>query len=398
MDARPTYWFTIAAGDAYRAMAVQLAESLQMHGIDLHVLGHNSMDRVEAKHLKIEGILSAPSSCGRVVYLDADTLVLNPEGIGRVNGSWRIPWRISAADCIPKDLDGDRYSDKLAAFYRNKDLAAFSAGGGYDGVEWNSGVIVGDREWLVTLAQEWQYWWDRTLELFDGQFRRDQLSYRIAYYRTCERTGRRVDLPAAYNWVASYFGINPNANILHRTMVKNQSWLDEDWNVIAARLAAGDRLATKNRLFDFERIADVKPCLGGCVHADRHKASLLLLEAMRLARPKNVLVLGEPFQAVTDLLDGSAPAVTCLGLDAARRRATLADFDFVIFNPCRHAEAAAAADALKQDAVCCLLHGHRLEFYQVLFQFAYVRFLDYNMLVFSNSAEIVGWRFHGLHC
>jgi hypothetical protein len=233
-----TYWFTIASGQKYREMVKPLIKSLKKHNIELNVIGSDSMNRIESKYQKIVGILESPKECDRIVYLDADTLVLNPSNIENVNGSWLVPWKIPTDACIPKTLDKNKYINKLEEFYKQNELNIFEKGNKFEGIEWNSGVIAGERHLLIALAKEWAFWWNRVLELFDGHFRRDQVSYRIAYYKVFKHRHQIADLPIEYNWIVSYFGINPNANILHRTMVKNASWIEKEWNSIVDKAIA----------------------------------------------------------------------------------------------------------------------------------------------------------------
>jgi hypothetical protein len=388
-----TYWFTIASGSPYRDMARNAARLLKRHGIELDILGSDALNREESKFLKIRGILNAPSDCDRIVYLDADTIVLNPDGIDGVNGSWRIPWNIPVEDCIPKDLDARRYAGEFEAFHRRNGIIELNPGGEYGGVEWNSGVIVGNRDTLVELAEEWAFWWKRINRLFGERFRRDQVSFRIAYYRVMKKERRSEDLPAIYNWVVSYSGINPNANVLHRTMVKNVGWLARDWEKIFEEADSGADVRTKNRVFDIGPIQDTKPCLKRCIHVNPETVEKRLSRLYALQRPERVLVWTEsassaPFLSGTDPTGGKCEYADSPDPPEAMRR-----FDTILFDGVDPSRAEGGLRWIRRDAVCCLIHSHRLEYYRTLFRFSYVRFVDYSMAVFSDSPKILEWKF-----
>lgn len=97
-----TYWFTVASGPKYHEIVKTLALSCRKHGIDLNIVEAPDENGRTAKHRKIEGILNAPEGFDRIVFLDADTMILDPEGIDAVSGSWQIPWRMPTEDSIPK--------------------------------------------------------------------------------------------------------------------------------------------------------------------------------------------------------------------------------------------------------------------------------------------------------
>ncbi|MBN2535033.1 MAG: hypothetical protein JXB88_19285 [Spirochaetales bacterium] len=393
MSIKNTYWFTVASGSTYRSMAGTLSESLKRFHIELDILGTDTLNRMESKYKKIQGIVQAPKDCDRIVFLDADTVVLNPQGIDRVQGAWKIPWKIPAAGCIPKNLDPRKYIQDLDLFYRQNDLHIFRKGSPYEGIEWNSGVIAGRRDILVELANEWAKWWDRILNVFDGHFRRDQVSFRIAYYHIFKDRYRLDDLPADYNWVVSYHGLNPNANILHRTMVKDLDWLDKGWDTLTRDIISHKPINTRNRVFDLRAIQGDKPCLYECIHFQPDKARNFLYKALRLKRPEKILFWGRPpgntgFIREIKQVAGHYSFSVCL--DTKRE---IDEYDFIIFDCGLYADVADYVPWIDRNTVCCFFHTHDLEFYQILFQFTCVRFIDYSFGIFSNSSEILGWDF-----
>lgn len=389
-----TFWFTIAAGSRYREMAEDLARSLEKHHIPLVIMGNGSMTRQEAKHLKIDGILESPASCRRIVYLDADALVLNPDGIDNVNGSWQIPWKMRPEDGIPKTLNAPEFIERLDSFFREKGVPVFARGQEYHGIEWNSGVIVGDRQILIELARSWAGWWKETNEFFGGHFRRDQISYRLAYYEVCRKKYGLAGIPPEFNWIVSYSGINPNANILHRTMVKRVEWMQRDWSRIVARTLAGEEPRTRNRVFDLAPVQDVKPCLDGCIHFDQ----AVVLESLRriivLENPEKILILGETESGRGLSSQLGSDSGRCFHSDSLENPREISGFDIIIFH---FAQAGKVHDLLPWidgRSVCCLTNAHDLEFYQLLFHFSFVRFINHSLVVFSNRRDVMNMDFH----
>jgi hypothetical protein len=389
------YWFTIADGAAYQVHAERLRRSLKAYGVSLAILAPGSSNSMEAKRRKISGILDAPRSCDRIVYLDADTLVLDPAGIERVNGAWQIPWRIPVEGCLPKTLDLPDSAERLESFYRRHSLSAFAKGGNLEGIEWNSGVIVGNRDTMVELAREWALWWDRIQELFDGHFRRDQLSFRIAYHNVC-LTRNIEGLPAEYNWIASYFGINPNAHILHRTMVRNVPWLEEGWERIVARRLAGEDVKTANRCFDYSRIATGRPCLQRRTDVDRDTEADLLCQTLAFGRPESILLcgIGEDDRRFLPLIRERTGGYACVAsLDRLPTGVDLAVFDLVLFCGVDFVIREVQARAISCDTVFCFAGIHDMALYRYLYEFAYVRILDHGFGLFSHSSRIITWMY-----
>jgi hypothetical protein len=391
---KKTYWFTIASGPRYREHATALVRSLNGQHIDINVLGSDSMVREESKFLKIEGILQAPENCDRIVFLDADTIVLNAEGIDSVNGSWQIPWKIPAEACIPKTLNPTRYIPKLEAFYRQNGLSVFAKGEAFEGIEWNSGVIVGDRQVMIDLANEWRRWWTQINDMFDGHFRRDQVSFRIAYYTVFKSRYQIEDLPCEYNWVASYHGINPNANILHRTMVKQAGWLEKGWNEILEKTFSGENIKTCNRLFDIKAIQNTIPCLTDCPHVNPLAAAGYLRQTVKLWSPGRVMIFGSSTENVDLLGELNRLCNPTFCTDSLVSDRSIKKDDLIVFNVFDCSRVEEFMQKIDKKAVGCLTRAHNLEFYRFLFRFSYVRFIEYNFVIFSNSAIITTWDFH----
>lgn len=391
-----TYWFTVAEGSAYQAHAECLKRSLASWEIQLDVLTSSSSRGLESKRRKLRGILDAPADCDRIVYLDADTLVLDPRGIEEVNGSWRIPWRMPAEGCIPRSLDPCHWVERLEGFYQEHGLSTFAGGGALEGVEWNSGVIVGDRQRLVTLANEWALWWSRIQELFQGRFRRDQVSYRIAYHQLGLDRENTAGLPAEYNWIVSYFGVNPNAHILHRTMVRSVPWLEEEWQQIVADRLAGKNPATANRSFDLSAVSTDRPPLERRTDLDRGQEAALLRQTLAFARPKKALLCG-----IESSDDRFLPLVReyahdCIHLSSLDRlppEVDLTRIDLILFCSVDYRVREQMRRLLAPDAICCFAGLHHMALYRHLYQFSYVRILAHGFGLFSQSPRITTWEY-----
>ncbi len=385
-----TYWFTVAAGEDYQEQAAHLEQSLARRGIRLSVLREKKLAAHEAKHLKIEGLLDAPTTCERIVYLDADTLVLEPDGFDAVNGSWRIPWRIPLDAQVPKKSDPAKFEERVSDFYSSHGLDVFDRGGALCGVEWNSGVIAGDRERIIQLAREWDVWWHRVLDLYDGEFRRDQISYRLAYYSTGLHASARP-FPTSYNWIASYFGINPNANVVHRTMVRHIPWLKEQWDCFVSRYCHSKPAESPNEHFDYSGLTDTKPDLDRRVSRivsasiDRHLRAIIAA-----ANPRRVLAVGatssvskyrQHLPHTADVFETSEPL-------AAPQR----EFDFVLFCDASYEAAVRLSTRLPAETVFCFAGLHDLSLYGHLFEFRYVRIVEPFFGIFANNPEILRWQ------
>ena len=345
-----TYWFTVAYGDLYVKSAIQLRNSLKRFGINLNIISGSEQKSVDAKFQKIKGILSAPKEYNRIIFLDADTVVICPEELNAHDGAWKIPWTMPIASCIPKGLDNDIYQERLKKLYSDEGLDVFLPGGIYEQIEWNSGVIAGQADIMKELALEWNIWWERILQIFDNHFRRDQISFRIAYWKIFIEKYNYAGLPQECNWVVSYFGINPNASVLHRTLVKGHDWIEKGWERIISLLEKGEAIGTKNEVFDITALLNGKPCLDfmNCKHFNPDTAQKMLHKTFRYAEDRNMVVSSD----IKNIYKASS------------------DFD-----------------------VGCILGAHQLEYYQDLFKFKYVRFINESFGLFSDSHEILEWDF-----
>ena len=389
-----TYWFTIASGEIYQIHAERLRRSLEVFNIPLTIIDLGSANSRDAKRCKITGILNAPKDCERIVYLDADTIVLDPANIDKANGAWRIPWRISIDSSLPKDLEPREAAERLNSFYRRYDLPVFEKNGALEGVEWNSGVIVGERNVMLELAQEWAIWWDRLLDLFDGHFRRDQLSFRIAYSKTC-LPRFHTDLPIKYNWVVSYFGINPNASILHRTMVRRVPWLQEIWEEFVDQKLSGMIVRTENQVFDIRGIGRGRPCLQRTTNVDLHSEACLLRQLLAFSQPGKILLCGSMNQKERSLPIIREYCDDFVSIDSIHqlKEHDLSKFDLVVFCGVDYAIPDELVDSFNRDTVFCFTGLHDMALYRYLYRYAYVRFLEFGFGLFSNISKIEDWDF-----
>jgi hypothetical protein len=348
MESKMTYWFTVAYGDIYLKSAARLRNNLKRFGISLNIISGSEQKSADAKFQKIKGIFSVPEEYDRIVFLDADTAVINPDALNAYNGAWRIPWAIPIASCVPRGLDSGIYQKRLQKLYLDEGLHVFLPGGIYEDAEWNSGVIAGPAGMMKELALEWRIWWERILLAFDGHFRRDQISFRIAYWKIFIEKYHCPGLPQACNWVVSYFGINPNASVLHRTLVKGYDWIEKGWERIISSLEKGEAIGTKNEVFDITALLKEMPCpdFENCRHFNPDTARKMLQKTLRYAGERNMVVSS----------------------DIKRIYEASPDFD-----------------------VGCILGAHRLACYRDLFKFRYVRFVNESFGLFSDSREILKW-------
>jgi hypothetical protein len=348
MELKKTYWFTVAYGDIYLKSAARLRSNLKRFGINLNIISGSEQKSVDAKFQKIKGILTVPKEYNRIVFLDADTAVICPDALNIHDGAWKIPWDIPISACVPRGLDSDIYQERLLKLYSDEGLHVFLPGGIYEEIEWNSGVIVGQADMMKELALEWHVWWERILQVFDGHFRRDQISFRIAYWKIFIEKYNCSGLPQECNWVVSYFGINPNASVLHRTLVKGYDWIEKGWEKIISSLEKGEAIGTKNEIFDIAALLKGMPCLDfeNCRHFNLDTAQKMLQKTFRYAEERNMVISSE----------------------IKRINKESSDFD-----------------------VGCILGAHQLAYYEDLFKFRYVRFVNESFGVFSDSREILEW-------
>jgi hypothetical protein len=390
-----TYWFTIAEGAKYRVHAEHLKRSLAAFNIELQVLASENTCGAGAKRRKIRGILDAPRDCDRIVYLDADTLVVNPEGIEQVDGAWQIPWPVPITASVPKEGDLQKDVARLRGFYREHELFDLAEGGTLAGVEWNSGVIIGNRDTLSELAREWDLWWARIDALFDGRFRRDQVSFRIAYKKVAKDLAGWTGLPASFHWIASYYGIHPQANILHRTMVRNVPWLEEGWNEFVSRRLAGDTRPNHNLVFDVSGIVAEKPSLERRTNFDLPAQLAFLRETLTFSRPRNALLCGtaEKRGEVKPLVAAFALALEQVDDSTEIRPDQLREFDLIVFCGADYSLQLEQAQGLGEDCVCCFVGIHDMKQYRFLFDVPYVRVFDDGCGLYSKDSKITRWRY-----
>jgi hypothetical protein len=104
--------------------------------------------------------------------------------------------------------------------------------------EWNSGVITGARGFLEELALEWQKWWDIVLDMNDGIFNRDQMSFKYAYKKVAIDKYRFETIQPEYNWIVKKLGKNRYAKIFHRAGISDPKNLLL-WGEIKEELLSG---------------------------------------------------------------------------------------------------------------------------------------------------------------
>ncbi|MDJ0707851.1 MAG: hypothetical protein QNJ46_31635 [Leptolyngbyaceae cyanobacterium MO_188.B28] len=219
-----TYWFTIACNPEFELLSQDLQLTAQQHGIEIHVVSDipkeqsATFKRENILRLKLESILNAPSGYDRIAYIDADTLLVDPKGFETLQGSLKEPWRTKRS-LVPGRLDWrqrQRWRQRLWTLLKQERLEEFCPGGKDFKQEWNTGVITGDRIFMEALAQEWRRWWDLILDVCDGYFERDQLSYKFAYTLVARRCYGVETIPQRYNCIVKRMGFQPDACILHR--------------------------------------------------------------------------------------------------------------------------------------------------------------------------------------
>lgn len=233
-----TYWFTIACNPKFETLSQGLLNTADHHGIKIHRITHsivNSEDKANPFHresrrnilkLKIDSILSAPTGYDRIVYVDADTLIVNPNGFERLCGSLKEPWPTGRSP-VPKKASWSQkqlFQRRLWALLKKENLTSFCPGGIDFRQEWNSGVIAGDRQFMEDLATEWARWWDLLLEVCDGYFERDQLSYKFAYTQVARIRYGFETIPKEYNCIVKRMGFLPAAHLLHRAGLSKSEW------------------------------------------------------------------------------------------------------------------------------------------------------------------------------
>jgi hypothetical protein len=228
-----TYWFTIAEGEKHLSLYADLKKSAEDIGLELHKIENNEIPRQKSyssdeqsalKSLKIDGILQAPSEYDRLVYLDADTLIRNIGGIDQQNGALKEPWGMGDVPLVAPSGGLFKQWNRRHQLWRvlkQNGLEEFCPGREHYRQEWNSGVIIGGHKFLEELAIEWRKWWDIVLNINDGIFTRDQMSFKYAYRKIAiDKYGFETIQPA-YNWVVKRLGENRHARIFHRAGISD---------------------------------------------------------------------------------------------------------------------------------------------------------------------------------
>ena len=237
-----TYWFTIVSNPEYEQLYQDLRTTAQHHDIEIHAVTTDPSQVSKApvntqlsksvpastvklkpeeeriKRLKIEAILNAPSGYERIVYLDADTLLVDPSTITEINASMKEPWPTQRA-LLPQQMNwlvNRRWQQRLWPLLKKEGLETFCPGGTDYRQEWNSGVIVGDRKFMEALAQAWLRWWLLLLDICEGNFERDLISYIFANSQVARHQNGFETISPRYNCIVKRMGFLPDAAILHR--------------------------------------------------------------------------------------------------------------------------------------------------------------------------------------
>jgi hypothetical protein len=201
-----TYWFTVAVGDKFARQAGDLVQSGRRHDITVDVLDGN-VERVlhpHPKSLKIQGILNAPAWADRIVFLDSDTLILDPTGHDETVGSVLETWTRPDTRMVGNRANAARYARMIQKHYPEFDTHHAR------NRSWNSGVIMGNRDAMMALAENWRVAWKRVCACTGGTLHRDQASYRIAYHQT-----GLPELGRSWNWILKRWGVRDDVNIIH---------------------------------------------------------------------------------------------------------------------------------------------------------------------------------------
>jgi hypothetical protein len=133
------------------------------------------------------------------------------------------------------------------------------------------------------------------------------------------------------------------------------------------------------------------PCLNDCVHLNRDLAKELLIKALKLKNAIKILIIGKPLEYIRNIVEKNKIHAQIKCVNSVEIGNFSADYDFLIFNSLEHLK---VMDSLNfNQVIACSFNAHNLEYYQDLIQFRFVRFVDYNFVLFSNSSEIVDWEF-----
>jgi len=245
-----TYWFTIATGKTYQNYFNDLQRSASKWDIHIVNLGDQNQSNLDfgyneqkaIKHLKIEGILGAPDTYEKIAYIDADTLIKDLDGINDVNGALKEPWGMGSVPLVAKEgnfINRMLRRKRLWKTLKKNNLEIFCPEGKYYRQEWNSGVIIGKRIFMEELAVAWIKWWDIVLDINDGIFRRDQMSFKYAYKNIAIDKYNYETIPPAYNWILKRMGYAADAKIYHRAGISNQPELNAMWEKARREILTG---------------------------------------------------------------------------------------------------------------------------------------------------------------
>jgi len=241
-----TYWFTVVGGKTktFQSHAETLAASGRLQNIDIEIVRKPGTDIEEAKMAKAQTILDVPAKFDRICFLDADTFVQNATGHELINGSFREPRGKSIKRLAIQRKDeesgtGQERFKRIAELLRTNGLSSLlDETCPYSSADWNSGVIVGQYDFMKELAEKWLWWYKIIKTANDGLFRRDQESYKAAYYSTAVMKYDFKTIPEEWNWMIKLRGFNPGANIIHRAGHPNGSICEEWCRHTSAFLAA----------------------------------------------------------------------------------------------------------------------------------------------------------------
>lgn len=243
-----TYWFTVAAGEKHLEYFSDLKRSGEAIGIEIHNIAdlkikqnntYNLHEQMMLKIKKIDGILNAPDGYDRIVFIDADTLLKDVKGIDNENGALKEPWGMGSVPLVAAKggfIKRWRRRKRLWKKLIKSGFHDFCPGGKLHRQEWNSGVIIGNRKFLEELVIEWKKWWNIILDINDGIFRRDQMSFKYAYKKIAiDKYGFETIKPE-FNWIIKKMGFNPHAKIYHRAGISKETQ-EQYWQDLITELA-----------------------------------------------------------------------------------------------------------------------------------------------------------------
>lgn len=215
-----TYFFTISTGGKYDVYANYSKKSMEKFGIDLniHRLPENS-SLLKCRKEKILGIKSISSMYDRVFYIDCDTAMINHGNPNNINGMLLEEIPHKKRKYYPKGYskeESKKMYNNLNKLLDSKGLSDLKLeSGGIGEYEWNGGVLSGDLNFANDLVDEWEKWMNDIIEIHNGEFFRDQISLKYAYYLIGYKKYGFKTIPKEWNWGIKWWGINKDAIILH---------------------------------------------------------------------------------------------------------------------------------------------------------------------------------------